>query len=142
MGGHQFRRVSCSQQSSALRRTFCIDEGDRDPHKLGFLEQGLGLLPEVAAVRALGIKKHIHRIGAHHGADREALCLGRYIGIGLCRIGCSGSSRRLGRCILLGTTGNGHQQGCGKGQGKFDHFHVEDGLDIEFCLQTGKASPQ
>lgn len=140
MGCHQFRRVSCCQQSGALRRTFCIDEGDRDPHKFDFLEQGLGLLPKVAAMRALGIKKYIHRIGTHHGAYRESLCLGRYIRIGLRRIG--GSGRRLGRCILLGTTGNDHQQGCGKGQGKFDHFHFGDELDIEFCLQTGRASPQ
>lgn len=142
MGCHQFRRVSCRQQSSALRRTFCIDEGHRDPHKFDLLEQGLRLLPQVTAVRALGIKKYIHRIGTHHGAYRESLGLGRYIRIGLCRIGCCGSGRRLGRCILLGTTDNGHQQGCGKGQSKFDHFYVGDELDIEFCLQTGKASPQ
>ena len=63
------------------------DPAAHQAHRLSD-QSGLALqlqqsVPQVAAVRALGIEQHTHRLGGHQRADRETFALGRHGGVGL-----------------------------------------------------------
>lgn len=57
MLGHQCQRVSRTQHGGALGQTGGVDPGHWNPLELDFFVQGQRCLPQVPAVRTLGIKK-------------------------------------------------------------------------------------
>ena len=109
MRRHQLRRVRRREQRRALRPAFCVDERHRNPHKFDFAMQRHRGLPQVAAMRALRVKQHIHRVGAHHRAHGEAFGV---CGDGFVRLGWLGSfaCAFVGR-VLWRAGGQGQGQG-------------------------------
>ena len=73
MLGHQCQRVSRTQHGGALGQAGRVDPGHRNPLKFDLLVQGQRGLPQVAAVRALGIKENVDRVGTHECPNGEAL---------------------------------------------------------------------
>ena len=98
MGRHGLYRIGRSQQGRTLRRAGGIDEGHRHPDKLDLFVQRQRLLPQVAAVRALRVKHHVHGVGAHQRTHGKATSLLGQQGIGV--FGLDAAGGRLGRLIL------------------------------------------
>ena len=121
MLAHQLGRVGGGQQGRALRHAFATHDRNRNPHEFDLFVQGQRCLPQVAAMGALGIKHHIHRVGTHHGTDGETFALGCDRLIGLRRLGRFG----LVGGVLPGAAPQGHSQCSCEDQDQLHAFHRE-----------------